>query len=383
MARRGRGGPLSTPIPRGETVYANFEQIESAAADAGSGETQPQAPPGSLLEVKRIDETYDMRNGVWSTRDSAAPTGTKKDKDTYAAYAFTVNRRFQPTDNKGMHVVTTVLDIKSEHLREVGKSVIGQVQGISWTSKPLKVIVSLTSWRMILSHHMKVDPRVLMAFLPQLDNYESSLALKTERLKEEDEKLAHLRFLISFIRSEYAETFEELNSLLAHDEITFDLLWALLKPRTILYTPCPVTGSPRALRVRSVEICQRVTPGVPPVPGGDGPRFWAVDAEYIEYNAAFSSAGGQPKFGYAQLLHLEVPMFAGTEKITSLPFYPMAYYPGAEELEARLVERGKRWAGLQGIHHLFYDGLGFKWDPQERKYKKQTVRSAIPFTLRG
>lgn len=139
MARRGRGGPPSTPIPRGETVYANFEQIESAAADAGSDETQPQAPPGSLLEVKRIDETYDMRNGVWSTRDSAIPTSAKKDKDTYAAYAFTVNRRFQPTDNKGMHVVTTILDIKSEHLREAGKNVIGQVQGISWTSRPLKV----------------------------------------------------------------------------------------------------------------------------------------------------------------------------------------------------------------------------------------------------
>lgn len=146
MARRGRGGLSYTPVPHGETVYANFERGEPAVAETEAGGTQQfQAPPGSLLEVKRIDETYDMRNGVWSTRDSVTPTSEKKDKDTYAAYVFTVNRRFQPTDNKGMHIVTTVLDVKSEHLREVGKSVIGQVQGISWTSRPLKVSISLTS----------------------------------------------------------------------------------------------------------------------------------------------------------------------------------------------------------------------------------------------
>lgn len=241
----------------------------------------------------------------------------------------------------------------------------------------------------MLTLHAKVDPKIFMAFLHQLTTYETELAHKAEQAGEEDtstaEKLAHLQFLLNFIRQEYTETFEELNSLLSHDEITFDLLWALFKPRTILYAPCPVTGSPRALRVRNVEVCQRVTPGAPPVAGGggDGPRFWAVDAEYVDYNAVYTTSGGQPKFGYARLLNLEVPMFAGTEKITSLPFYPMAYYPGAEELGLRLVERGKRWVELQGVHHLFYDGTGFKWDDQERRYKKQTVNAFLSIITKG
>lgn len=133
-------GVPSVTIPVGETVYAEFDHIVN---ESQAGELQhPQAPPGSVLEVKRVDETYDQLNGKWSSRDRIIETGVKNGKDAYAAYAFTVNRRFQPKDNKGMHVVTTTLDIKSEHLREVGKSVIGQVQGISWTSKPLKVSLS-------------------------------------------------------------------------------------------------------------------------------------------------------------------------------------------------------------------------------------------------
>lgn len=133
-------GVPSESIPVEETVYAEFDQ---SANESQAGELQhPQAPPGSVLEVKRVDETYDALNGKWASRDRIIETGVRDGKDTYAAYAFTVNRRFQPKDNKGMHTVTTTLDIKSEHLREVGKTVIGQVQGISWTSKPLRVSLS-------------------------------------------------------------------------------------------------------------------------------------------------------------------------------------------------------------------------------------------------
>ena len=220
-----------------------------------------------------------------------------------------------------------------------------------------------------------------MSFFPQLVKYEEELKAKVESdhkaATDAEEspasvRLAHLSFLNSFIRSEYAETFDELSSLLVHDEISFELLWALYIPRSILYTPCPVTGSPRAVRVRSVEIRQKAVPGAPPGTA-DGPRFWAVDAEYVEYNASHASGDGQPMFGHALLMNMEVPFFAGTEKITSLPFYPMKYYHDAEDLKARLIERGKRWVGLQGLHHLFYDGIAFQWNDQERRYKKQTV----------
>ena len=138
MARRGRGGlPLAVPVERGETVYADTTELTDGKAEPS--EEEPQGPPGSLLEVKRIDEIYETKTGEWTTRDSIVTHSSKKEKDKHAVYAFTVNRRFQPTGDKGVHIVTTSLDIKSEHLREVGKAVIGQVQGISWTSRPLKV----------------------------------------------------------------------------------------------------------------------------------------------------------------------------------------------------------------------------------------------------
>ena len=85
----------------------------------------------------RKEDGHTPANG--HRREKDGDRDSKKEKDKHAVYAFTVNRRFQPTGDKGVHIVTTSLDIKSEHLREVGKAVIGQVQGISWTSRPLKV----------------------------------------------------------------------------------------------------------------------------------------------------------------------------------------------------------------------------------------------------
>ena len=61
----------------------------------------------------------------------------------------------------------------------------------------------------------------------------------------------------------------------------------------------------------------------------------------------------------------------------------MKYYPDCEDLKTRLIDRGKRWAGMQGMHHLFYDGLAFRWNAQERKHKKQTVRAHDYFVTSG
>ena len=117
-------------------MYVDSQELQGST---DASQEEPQGAPGSLLELKRIDEVYDQRSGEWTTRESITTHDSKKEKDKYAAYAFTINRKFKPTNEKGMHTVTTSLDIKSEHLREVGMTVIGQVQGISWTSRPLKV----------------------------------------------------------------------------------------------------------------------------------------------------------------------------------------------------------------------------------------------------
>jgi hypothetical protein len=51
--------------------------------------------------------------------------------------------------------------------------------------------------------------------------------------------------------------------------------------------------------------------------------------------------------------------------ITSLPAYPLKYHPEKEELEKRLIERGKKWTSFDGIHHMRYDGTAFAYNERE------------------
>ena len=138
----------SPPSPAGlgysnigsEVIQHDFEAGDGEIMDTGEEKPdQANEAPGSLLEIKRVDEVYDRHRCEWIARDSIVPKVKRPSKDPYGAYAFTVNRRFNPTPDPTLHTITTTLDIKSEFLRKIGAEVIGQVQGVTWTTKPLKV----------------------------------------------------------------------------------------------------------------------------------------------------------------------------------------------------------------------------------------------------
>ncbi|RDX40257.1 hypothetical protein OH76DRAFT_1490451, partial [Lentinus brumalis] len=82
--------------------------------------------------------------------------------------------------------------------------------------------------------------------------YEKALRSKG-RTPEEEHVLATLTVLMDYLRKDYRSTLAKIASLKASGEITFDLLYAILVPRTILVTECPVTGEPRALQLLSAS----------------------------------------------------------------------------------------------------------------------------------
>lgn len=73
--------------------------------------------------------------------------------------------------------------------------------------------------------------------------------------KSEDDKhvIASLRVLLEFLHKEYRRTIYRINNLQAHGEITADLLYSIMVPRTVLLTKCPISGEPRALQLVSVN----------------------------------------------------------------------------------------------------------------------------------
>ncbi|KAH9934468.1 P-loop containing nucleoside triphosphate hydrolase protein [Epithele typhae] len=360
-------------------------------------EVVPEGPPGSLLEIKYLHEIHDMFKNQWMIRPAppASEDGSmaKNDATKYNVYAFSIIRKFNHSQDGKMNTfnVTTVLQINSPELVDVGQDVIGHVQGISWTAKPLRI-----------------DPHTLLAWVPELQTHAEELEAKIPSEPEDSplvRKHKHLAHLLGYLRETYGTTLDSLASLLQHDEITFDLLWSLFVPgKTVLYTLCPITSEPRCVRLVHSELCQKADnqaavsaaydpTGLLTSKGSTEQQmqyFWRLVVEYVEVDIGApaddlnpttgSSTAHKSTFGYAGLGRvLDIQRFKGTKKISSLLAYPVKYYPGpggVSGLRTRLIERGRKWATLAGgMHHVAYRGLAFRF--KEMSHVKYSVNSRI------
>ncbi|EMD36673.1 hypothetical protein CERSUDRAFT_114625 [Gelatoporia subvermispora B] len=380
--------------------------------DAPQEDAAPEAEPGTLLEVKHLHETLDKFKSEWIAKPAPAEDVEESpDRSKWAAYAFTVIRRFNPVNAQGtLHNVTTTLQINSKELVKVGQEAIGQVPGISWTARPLRV-----------------DPQMLLARLPEVAEYRKNLTTELEETPSAERDaspvgttLAHVDHLLDYLTREHARTLETLSSLLAHGEITFDLLWAIFVPRkTLLYTLCPASGEPRAVRLLNAERCQQLGGsgvvsashdptsfllGVPPH-GEQGTQnaqyLWRLTVEYVEVDVGargrrlrqhekdpgpepiqYEDPSAPPQYGYANLGSvLDIQMFKGAKKIADLPIYPIQYYAGpdgVDGLKKRLIARGKKWMEMAGgMHHVNYRGIAVRWKPDISTYIKYSINSRI------
>lgn len=143
--------------------------------------------------------------------------------------------------------------------------------------------------------------------------------------------------------------------MLEHGLITFDLLWALWKPHTLAYTT--TYGShdePRVFKVDTAEKHMHITKG----------EFYHIDGKYFEYDGK--------QFGYGHMVE-EIPEFKGAKKITSLSCYPLKYHKSEAKLRRDLVERGKKFVTLAGVHYKSHQGMAY--------YKKK--RAIVKVNVNG
>jgi hypothetical protein len=66
---------------------------------------------------------------------------------------------------------------------------------------------------------------------------------------------------------------------------------------------------------------------------------------------------------------IRVPEFHGVKKITSLAVYPLEYHATKEKIVEEMIERGRKYIDLIGIHYRSYKGQAFwKEDGQPKKF---------------
>ncbi|KAH9934528.1 P-loop containing nucleoside triphosphate hydrolase protein [Epithele typhae] len=344
-------------------------------------------PPPAVLKVKRVDYYYSTWSKVWKYRNTSAKVradalltvvgnGNEGNADdAWAGYCFVVVRKIpQPTTDGQQGEPTFQVVVKSPYLLAACKEVMGKIQGVSWTAEPLEL-----------------DPLLLLAFLPRFEAYRDDLTRKTSRTLQDDNILKTVNALLEYLHKDYAATLSKLTNLMEHGEITFDTLFAIFVPRSILVADCPITGEPRAFELVSAQkltavsggvydlICESVDASHDEDPAAAADEDGAPAGHRAAFNPALSSnlanvmslppmmhppppgndwglqrASGKT-FGRVQS-RVFVPFFKGTVKVNSLDVYPIGYHANAGALETALVARGRKWLALRGVHHMHYVG---------------------------
>ena len=159
--------------------------------------------------------------------------------------------------------------------------------------------------------------------------------------------LEHLSFFIDFINDEYSELIQKISRYLTRGEITYELLWAILLPRTPMYTECAITGEPRISWL--VEVKEEIS-------------SYQLQCQGVEYNTEYNGPGGRnkgAKFGLAYIDVSPIREFKGAVKINSLSTHPFEYHQDAEKLVADLLTRGEKWESLHDRRHVHYAGEAY------------------------
>lgn len=197
---------------------------------------------------------------------------------------------------------------------------------------------------------------ILFHFLSQIE------ARRKPGLLESDKETQHLDLLTSFLQQYFTSIIITLPTLLEKAEITFDLLWALFPPNTLVYTTCHYSEEPKCLIFDFGE--ERIL---------KKGKFYVIQCRYLDFNGKVL---GQV------MSNLLIPEYRGAKPISSLEVYPLEYHTEKAKVQSELVDRGRRFVSLKGIHHTAYQGLAHqkrKGEPFKFAVKGRILVDPISF----
>ena len=127
--------------------------------------------------------------------------------------------------------------------------------------------------------------------------------------------------------------------MLQHGQITYDLLWALFKPGSHVFTRCFGTNEPRCVVFDAGEEKTQ-----------NDETWFNLECRFLDYDGT--------KFGEAGIF-LRVAKFRGSKPIETLEAYPLHHHPSHEQIQKDLIERGQKFRILAGSHIQHCKGSAF------------------------
>ncbi|KAG2024096.1 hypothetical protein CC2G_001684 [Coprinopsis cinerea AmutBmut pab1-1] len=325
-----------------------FDNSSKSTITTAIGKEDNLPLPAPSLKVKRVDNYYSRWSKSWKYRNTSSKVVVEAppllqsggNNDQWREYSFVIVRTIPRNENleKTYRIV-----LKSDYLLKACREVIDSWPGVSWNADPLEL-----------------DPQIFVTFHDQFLEYERNLAEK-KRTEFESHVLATVKLLNSTIASDYHTTLSTIRRLTKHGEITFDLLYGILIPRTLFVARCAVTGLPRLLKLSYFQ--RTVIEGKP---------MYQLVLESVDLiDRTMSNTVG---VGLVQTV-VYLPNFRGAVKIDSLDAYPLKYHHDEAGLREAALKRGQKWVSLMGVHHKQYDGVAAV--KSMGKILKHNVRSRV------
>ncbi|MCJ1376077.1 hypothetical protein MMC20_007315 [Loxospora ochrophaea] len=296
-----------------------------AATKESGGQGNKKAESSSKSQrLLRVDQIYSRKDRQIHYVKTAKSSLNQAKYDRFNKTVLVVRRIIS---KQGM-VAGTEVDVKSTQLRDVLLEIFEGVEGLQLNKTP-----------------PMVDPKLLFYALPSL-----TARINDEEAKDTPNKglIDDISTALEFIDEDFGNTILSLASLSEHDEITFDLLWTLFPPRTVVFTKKNEMNEPQALRFQTGSYETRQD-----------------RSEYFSLKCSMINHDGQD-FGWGDHW-LEINGFEGAKKTYTLSALPLSLHPEKEAMRNQLIDRGRKYIQMLEPTCREYNGTAIRSNPNDGK----------------
>jgi hypothetical protein len=193
---------------------------------------------------------------------------------------------------------------------------------------------------------------------------EDRLAKERSKDAPNETLIADITTALQYVEEDHAGNIVDFMRLTTNQEITYDLLWALFAPNTLLYHYHSMTEQVQILLARTSYYTQRV----------NMTQYAYIDC-YVISNDGDS-------FGLARQ-NFEIDRYSGACKIQHLKVYPLMYHPDQHAIRDRAIARGKKFVAMDQRTYKEISGPAMRESIRESTTENQIMRNRFKFHVRG
>jgi hypothetical protein len=293
-------------------------------------------PAPAKNRIARYDKYFDQRTLAETLRKTNKPP---KNRFSNKNPVLVVTRNI---DHKGQHTHTTI-SIKSEALCKVLMELNEDMEGLELARD-------------------EAEPEL---FFHSCFGLRGRLAEEQSKDAPEDALIDDLKTALQYIEEDHTKNITDFTRLTAHQQITYDLLWALFAPNTLLYHYHHDTEQVQILLARRLNYSQRKNRSL----------YAYIECDVISDDGT--------SFGLARDNSLEIDKFSGACKIQVLPVYPLIYHPDQDAIREHAIKRGKKFAAMNWPSYREISGVAMRESIRESTTQHEVFRNIFKFHTYG